>query len=106
MKTPDKHFAQASRVKTPLAQALFLTLSMVSVLGIGSIYLGHIQSLDFCLGKTPVSPAPGWHWGYWPWQYQIQKEPLVVIPQDLQRGRSRLLAGGSLPVRGFDEDTH
>jgi uncharacterized membrane protein YqiK len=25
--------------------------------------------------------APGWHWGYWPWQYGVRKEPLVVIPQ-------------------------
>ncbi len=25
--------------------------------------------------------APGWHWGYFPWQYQVRKEPVVVIPQ-------------------------
>jgi uncharacterized membrane protein YqiK len=25
--------------------------------------------------------APGWHWGYFPWQYQVRKEKVVVIPQ-------------------------
>jgi uncharacterized membrane protein YqiK len=25
--------------------------------------------------------APGWHWGYFPWQYQVRKEPVVVVPQ-------------------------
>jgi len=24
---------------------------------------------------------PGWHWGYWPWQYAVQKAPVIVIPQ-------------------------
>jgi uncharacterized membrane protein YqiK len=25
--------------------------------------------------------APGWHWGYFPWQYQVRKEKVIVIPQ-------------------------
>ncbi|MBH8572125.1 flotillin family protein [Nostocaceae cyanobacterium CENA369] len=25
--------------------------------------------------------APGWHWGYWPWQYSVRKELVVVVPQ-------------------------
>ncbi|MFN6567199.1 SPFH domain-containing protein [Dendronalium sp. ChiSLP03b] len=25
--------------------------------------------------------APGWHWGYWPWQYSVRKESVVVVPQ-------------------------
>jgi uncharacterized membrane protein YqiK len=25
--------------------------------------------------------APGWHWGYWPWQYAVRKEQVVVVPQ-------------------------
>jgi uncharacterized membrane protein YqiK len=25
--------------------------------------------------------APGWHWGYWPWQYGVKKEQVVVVPQ-------------------------
>ncbi|MBW4696034.1 MAG: flotillin family protein [Lyngbya sp. HA4199-MV5] len=26
--------------------------------------------------------SPGWHFGYFPWQYNVQKEPVVMIPQD------------------------
>ena len=26
--------------------------------------------------------SPGWHFGYFPWQYNVQKEPVVKIPQD------------------------
>jgi uncharacterized membrane protein YqiK len=26
--------------------------------------------------------APGWHFGYFPWQYEVQKNSLVVIPQE------------------------
>ncbi|MFM6000808.1 MAG: SPFH domain-containing protein [Dolichospermum sp.] len=25
--------------------------------------------------------APGWHWGYWPWQYAVKKEPVIIVPQ-------------------------
>jgi hypothetical protein len=25
---------------------------------------------------------PGWHFGYFPWQYSVRKEPVVVVPQD------------------------
>ncbi len=25
--------------------------------------------------------APGWHWGYWPWQYSVKKESVIVVPQ-------------------------
>jgi len=25
--------------------------------------------------------APGWHFGYWPWQYTVIKAPVVVVPQ-------------------------
>ncbi len=24
--------------------------------------------------------APGWHWGYWLWQYNVRKQSVVVIP--------------------------
>ncbi len=26
--------------------------------------------------------SPGWHFGYFPWQYNVRKEPVVMIPQD------------------------
>lgn len=25
--------------------------------------------------------APGWHWGYWSWQYSVGKQAAIVIPQ-------------------------
>ncbi|BDI18802.1 hypothetical protein ANSO36C_46040 [Nostoc cf. commune SO-36] len=25
--------------------------------------------------------APGWHWGYWPWQYSVKKESVIIVPQ-------------------------
>jgi len=25
--------------------------------------------------------APGWHWGYWPWQYAVKKEAVIIVPQ-------------------------
>ena len=25
--------------------------------------------------------SPGWHFGYFPWQYAVEKEPVVVVPQ-------------------------
>ncbi len=32
-------------------------------------------------GNQADTLAPGWHWGYFPWQYQVRKEQVVVIPQ-------------------------
>jgi uncharacterized membrane protein YqiK len=32
-------------------------------------------------GTQADTLAPGWHWGYFPWQYQVRKEQVVVIPQ-------------------------
>ncbi|NJR14274.1 MAG: flotillin family protein [Calothrix sp. CSU_2_0] len=25
--------------------------------------------------------APGWYWGYFPWQFAVKKEPVVMVPQ-------------------------
>lgn len=25
--------------------------------------------------------APGWHWGYWAWQYSVKKEAVIVVAQ-------------------------
>lgn len=25
--------------------------------------------------------APGWHWGYWSWQYSVGKQAAIVVPQ-------------------------
>jgi len=42
---------------------------------------GHLVALDKEAGYQADTLAPGWHWGYWPWQYAVSKEPVVVVPQ-------------------------
>lgn len=47
-----------------------------------SLPAGKLIALNGEAGYQADTLAPGWHWGYWLWQYQILKEGLVVIPQD------------------------
>ncbi len=42
---------------------------------------GRFIALNGEAGLQADTLAPGWHWGYWPWQYSVKKEPVVVIPQ-------------------------
>ena len=42
---------------------------------------GHLIALEGEAGYQADTLAPGWHWGYWPWQYNVKKESLTVIPQ-------------------------
>jgi uncharacterized membrane protein YqiK len=42
---------------------------------------GHLIALDGEPGYQADTLAPGWHWGYWPWQYSVRKESVTVIPQ-------------------------
>lgn len=42
---------------------------------------GRLVALHGESGYQADTLPPGWHWGYWPWQYAIRKEPLVVVPQ-------------------------
>ncbi len=42
---------------------------------------GRLIALNGEAGLQADTLAPGWHWGYWPWQYSVKKEPVVVIPQ-------------------------
>jgi len=39
-------------------------------------------ALDGEGGLQADTLPPGWHFGYFPWQYSIKKEPVVVVPQD------------------------
>ncbi|MBD1882761.1 SPFH domain-containing protein [Microcoleus vaginatus] len=39
-------------------------------------------ALDAEGGLQADTLPPGWHFGYFPWQYSIRKEPVVVVPQD------------------------
>ncbi|HBL11666.1 MAG TPA: band 7 protein [Cyanobacteria bacterium UBA11162] len=57
---------------------------------------GHLIALEGEAGYQADTLAPGWHWGYWPWQYSIRKESVTVIPQ----GEIALVVaadGGSIP---------
>ncbi|MFM7363455.1 MAG: SPFH domain-containing protein [Cuspidothrix sp.] len=42
---------------------------------------GRLIALNSEAGLQADTLAPGWHWGYWPWQYAVKKESVVVVPQ-------------------------
>ncbi|HIK03207.1 MAG TPA: flotillin family protein [Trichormus sp. M33_DOE_039] len=42
---------------------------------------GQLIALNGEAGLQVDTLAPGWHWGYWPWQYSVRKEAVVVVPQ-------------------------
>jgi uncharacterized membrane protein YqiK len=42
---------------------------------------GQLIALNGEAGLQADTLAPGWHWGYWPWQYSVRKEAVVVVPQ-------------------------
>lgn len=42
---------------------------------------GRLIALDGEAGYQADTLPPGWHWGYWPIQYNVRKEPVTVVPQ-------------------------
>jgi uncharacterized membrane protein YqiK len=42
---------------------------------------GRLVALNGEPGYQADTLAPGWHFGYWNWMYNIQKVPVTVIPQ-------------------------
>lgn len=42
---------------------------------------GRLIALNGESGYQADTLAPGWHWGYWPWQYDVRKESVIVVPQ-------------------------
>lgn len=42
---------------------------------------GSLIALKGESGYQADTLAPGWHFGYWPWQFSVQKVPVVEIPQ-------------------------
>ncbi|MHC0065401.1 SPFH domain-containing protein [Nostoc sp. UIC 10890] len=42
---------------------------------------GSLIALNAEAGLQADTLAPGWHWGYWPWQYSVKKETVIVVPQ-------------------------
>jgi uncharacterized membrane protein YqiK len=42
---------------------------------------GRIVATNGEAGYQAETLAPGWHMFYWPWQYSIEKVPMIVVPQ-------------------------
>ncbi len=42
---------------------------------------GRLIALNGEAGYQADTLAPGWHWGYWPWQYTVKKEPMITVNQ-------------------------
>lgn len=42
---------------------------------------GQLIALHGEAGYQADTLAPGWHFGYWPWQYTVIKAPVTVVPQ-------------------------
>lgn len=47
----------------------------------GDLPHGRLVALKGEAGYQADTLAPGWHWGYYRWQYQIQRVPVIVVPQ-------------------------
>jgi uncharacterized membrane protein YqiK len=43
---------------------------------------GQIVALNGEAGLQADTLSPSWHFGYFPWQYSVRKDPVVEIPQD------------------------
>jgi len=42
---------------------------------------GSLIALHGEAGYQADTLAPGWHWGYWSWQFSVRKETVTVVPQ-------------------------
>ena len=42
---------------------------------------GKLLALKGEAGLQADTLAPGWHLGYFPWQYSVHKVPMTIIPQ-------------------------
>src|SRR6478672_8581827 len=42
---------------------------------------GRIVALNGEAGVQADTLAPGLHWGYWPWQYEVEVEEFTTIPE-------------------------
>ena len=47
----------------------------------GDLPPGQLVALNGEAGYQADTLAPGWHFSYYPWQYSIRKEAVIVIPQ-------------------------
>jgi uncharacterized membrane protein YqiK len=44
-----------------------------------SLASGRFIALDGEAGYQAAMLAPGWHFGYWPWRYKVEKVPVIVV---------------------------
>lgn len=47
----------------------------------GRLPAGRLIALNGEAGYQADTLAPGWHWGLFPWQYNVRKESVIVVPQ-------------------------
>ncbi|WP_201321620.1 SPFH domain-containing protein [Pseudanabaena sp. lw0831] len=47
----------------------------------GDLPPGQLVALNGEAGYQADTLAPGWHFGFYPWQYGIRKESVIVVPQ-------------------------
>lgn len=47
-----------------------------------SLPAGGLIALEGEAGLQADTLPPGWHFGYFPWQFNVQKESVIIIPQD------------------------
>ncbi len=47
-----------------------------------SLPAGGLIALEGEAGLQADTLPPGWHFGYFPWQYNVQKESVIIISQD------------------------
>ena len=57
---------------------------------------GSLIALNGESGYQADTLAPGWHFGYWPWQFNVIKAPVVIIPPG-EIGLVVAAAGQSIP---------
>lgn len=46
-----------------------------------SLAPGQIVALNGEAGYQADTLTPGWHWGFWPWQFNVRKEKVITVPQ-------------------------
>src|SRR6185503_20411841 len=46
-----------------------------------SLPAGRLVAINGEAGYQADTLAPGWHFGYWPWQFSVMKAPVIIIPQ-------------------------
>jgi uncharacterized membrane protein YqiK len=50
-------------------------------LGRKGLPAGSLIAMNGEAGLQADTLAPGWHWGYFPWQFAVKKEGVIVVPQ-------------------------